>query len=211
MAYYSRFEKSNKKVENFFRVLIIVLCSAFFIYGIVAVVDAFQVRDGFSKINLDYSIGEIVTDSTGAGVVSTDCGTALYSDKAVKCTGFYIRPSFSSRVDYEVHFYTDDNIYVGFVTSADESFAVDVGEMPVLKTYVGDLTSPVRNTLFNDAYNNADVVLDADGNEQVASYIRIVIRAIDADEDIFENVITRIRFGNDLEIKATTRSSGTNA
>lgn len=202
MAYYPRNSSSNKKTENFFRILIIVLCSALFIFGIVAVVDAFQVRDGMSEINLDYNVGEIVTDSTGAGVVSTDCRTALYSTKAVKCTGFYIRPSFNTRVDYEVHFYTDDNIYVGFAKRADESYAVDVGEMPVLKSYVGNIDS--------EDYENAEVKLDDNGNEQVASYIRIVIRAIDADEDIFENLITRIRFDNDLEIKATTRGSGDN-
>ena len=72
--------------------------------------------------------------------------------------------------------------------------------MPVLKEYVGDMDS--------DAYKNAASVLDDDDNEQVATYIRVVIRAIGADEKIFEGVpglATKANFDNSLTVRATNK------
>lgn len=200
--YYPRNSSSNKRTENFFQLLVIVFFTVLVIFGAVSVVNAFKTHDGYSSVNLDYKVGEIVTDSTGTGVVSTNCKTALYSTKAVRCTGYFIETSFDTRVDYEIHYYTDDNLYVGYVSKSDITYHVDVGEMPVLKTYVGNLES--------QNYENAEAKLGDNGNEQVATYIRIVIRAINADDSIFDNWLTRVKFDNSLKIRATTRGSGDN-
>ena len=101
MAYYS---SSNRKLERFFQILVIVVCAALLITGIVAIANAFKTHDGYSDVNLKYKVGEIVSDSTGSGVVSTACKTALYSTDAVRCTGYYLKTSFDTRVDYEIHY-----------------------------------------------------------------------------------------------------------
>lgn len=185
----------NKKTENFFQLLVIGLCAVLVIFGAVSVFNAFTPRDSYEKVNLDYKIGEIVTDSTGAGIFSADCKTALVSEDAVRCTSFTVEAQFDPVVAYEVHFYTDDNVYVGYASKAHTFYHVPAGQMPVLKSYVGDIES--------DEYKNATAVLDADGNEQVATNIRIVIRASSTNEDIFDNVVTKWRVENSVTVKAT--------
>lgn len=199
MAYYS---SSNRKLERFFQILVIVVCAALLIAGIVAIANAFKTHDGYSDVNLKYKVGEIVSDSTGSGVVSTACKTALYSTDAVRCTGYYLKTSFDTRVDYEIHYYTDDNVYIGFVSKSDITYHVDVGDMPVLKSFVGNLEDA--------AYENAEIVKDSAGNDQVATYIRIVMRSMSGDEDIFDNYFTRVKFDNSLELRVTTRGLSDN-
>lgn len=199
MAYYS---SSNRKLERFFQILVIVVCAALLITGIVAIANAFKTHDGYSDVNLKYKVGEIVSDSTGSGVVSAACKTALYSTDAVRCTGYYLKTSFDPRYDFEVHYYTEDNVYIGFVTKSDITYHVDVGDMPVLKSFVGNLEDA--------AYENAEIVNDSDGNKQVATYIRIVIRSMSGDEDIFDNYATRKVFANSLELRVTTRGESDN-
>ena len=198
--YNSRF---NKKTENFFQLLVIGLCAVLVIFGAVSVFNAFTPRDSYEKVHLDYKIGEIVTDSTGAGFFSADCKTALVSDDFVKCTSFTIEADFDPVVAYEVHFYTDDNVYVGYISNAHEFYHIPAGKMPVLKDYVGDMTPTASNVLFNDNYNNAEAVVDADGNEQVATRIRIVIRTASTDVHIFDNIVTKWRIKNSVTVKAT--------
>lgn len=198
--YYSR---SNKKTEQFFQLIVIALCAVLLIFGAVSAVNAFVPSDSYDVVKMDYEIGEIVTNSTGAGISSYECKTALVSNNFVKCTSFTVEAKFDPVVAYEVHFYTDDLQYVGYVSNAHTFYHVPAGEMPVLKSYVGDMSPTQTNKLFNDEYTNADAVLDADGNEQVATKIRIVIRAASTDEHYFKNVFAKMNVANSITVKAT--------
>lgn len=192
--------KYESTLTKFFKVIAVVICVSLFIYGCVCVANLFKPRDAYKEVKMSYSVGEIVSDSTGDGVSTTECKTALFSNNKVTCTGFYITASFKTRFDYEIHFYTKNDVYVGYVQTSDIQYVVDVGDMPVLKSTVGNIDSA--------DYKNAEAVLDKDGNEQVAAYIRIVIRPIEADEDIFTNAAgwsTKNQFAGSLTVKATTK------
>ena len=201
MANYNN--RSNKKTEQFFQLIVIAFCAVLLIFGAVSAVNAFVPSDSYDVVKMDYEIGEIVTNSTGAGIFSDECKTALVSDNFIKCTSFTVEAKFDPVVNYEVHFYTDDNIYVGYVSNAHTFYHVPAGEMPVLKSYVGDMTPTQSNKLFNDEYTDADAVLDADGNEQVATKIRIVIRTASTDEHYFDNVFAKMNVANSITVKAT--------
>ena len=202
------FNKWDSPLTKFFKVLILVLCLSLFVYGCVSVANLFKPHDAYKKVDLSYSVGEIVSDSTGKGVASLECKTALFTNEAVKCTGFYVTANFKTRCDYEIHYYTADNVYIGYVSTSDIQYIVDVGDMPVLKDYVGRMNTPTND--ISDNYKNATAVLDDKGNEQVAAYIRIVIRAIDGDDQIFSGLsgaFTKLNFANSLELCVTTKAA----
>lgn len=194
-----RYSKNDSALANFFQVLVMILCAAIFIFGIASLGSLFEPKCAYEKVDLDFAVGEIVSDSTGSGVVG-NCATALYSKEAVDCTGFMITTDFNTRVDYEVHFYAADKTYIGYVTRSDVQYVVDINKMPVLKDYVGCIDS--------DEYKAASAVLDDDDNAITAASIRIVIRPMGADNDVFSGIpgwVNKRNYTNGIVLKATTK------
>lgn len=192
--------KAKKTLSTILQYVVIFAAVAIFVAGLFAIPQLFQIKDGYETANLNFAQGQIVSDSTGSGVVE-ESGNSLYSKNSLTCTGFIIQTDFNTRVDYEIHYYTADNKYIGYEVISDENYSVDAGKMPVLKDYVGDIGSA--------EYANADPVLSNDGYGSVAHHIRIVIRPLGATEDIFEGIsgfAAKYRFANALTVRYTTKA-----
>ncbi len=192
--------KAKQTLSKILQYVVIFATIAIFVAGLFAIPQLFQIKDGYETAKLDFAQGQIVSDSTGSGVVE-ESGNSLYSKNSLTCTGFVIQADFNTRVDYEIHYYTVDNKYIGYEVVSDENYSVDAGEMPALKKYVGDIDS--------DEYANADPVLSDDGYGSVAHHIRIVIRPLGATDDIFEGIsgwAAKLRFANALTVRYTTKA-----
>ncbi len=191
--------KTKKNLSTVVQVIVTVLLIALIFAGIQAVIGLFEVRDGYYNAKLNFSLGNVVSDSTGKGVIEED-NTMLYSD-ALVCTGFRITPAGNPRYEVTVHFFTEDNRYIGYKSFANHNYELKVGEMPYLKNVIGDIGS--------DDYDSAPYVVE--GGELVqAHHVRIVINPLDNEDDIFTRgwfgfvgMVTRNRFINSLDIEYT--------
>ena len=181
------------------KIIAIVLVIALFVMGIVSVVNIFGKKPAYKEIDLKYDVGGIISDETGEGVVD-DSTNVISSVDAVPCTGFIINADFHTRTDYEIHYYTDDMQYVGYVSTHELQYAVDPGDMPILREVSGNLN--------DDAYKNSAAVKQDDkaGNEQdiPATRIRIVIRPMgETDFTGLTGWFNIQRFSNALVLKTT--------
>lgn len=177
------------------KIIAIVLVAALFIAGIVSVVNIFGKKPAYKTVDLKYDVGGLISDETGNGVVD-DSVNAISSVDAVSCTGFIINADFHTRTDYEIHYYTEDLQYVGYVTCHDLQYAVDPGQMPVLCENVGNLS--------DKDFDAGDPILDKDGKEIPATCIRIVIRPMgETDFTGFTGWFNKLRFSSALTLKVT--------
>lgn len=188
------------------KVIAILLILALFVTGIISVVNIFGKKPAYKTIDLKYDVGGIISDETGEGVVD-DSTNVISSIDAVTCTGFVIDADFHTRTDYEIHYYTDDMQYVGYVSTHELQYAVDPGDMPILREVSGNLN--------DDAVKNSAAVTEYDkaGNAVniPATRIRIVIRPMG--ETDFTGIAGWFyiqRFSNALVLK-TTQSAASSA
>ena len=203
-------KKSDNRVSVFFQYMVIFICVGLFIFGLFSFGGLFQEKDAYETVRLDYGLAHIVADSTGKGVWETS-NKALCSKNPVSCTGFIIQTKFETRVDYEIHFFTADDKYIGYKRVSDEGYSVDVGDMPLLKDLSGS-TDKSRYDLDSDLYKNADTVLDENGKVIVADYIHIVIKPQGATDNMFtsgllglQGAIQKGVFANGLTLRITQK------
>ena len=192
--------KNKQTLSNIIQYVVIIATIAIFIVGLCAIPQLFEIKDGYDTAKFTYAQGQIVSDSTGSGVVE-ESNNSLYSKESLTCTGFVIKTDFNTRVDYEIHYYTADNKYIGYEVVTDENYSVDVGHMPYLKSYVGDIDS--------EGYDDAAFVLDDNDHQCVATQIRSVIRPLGATDDIFSGIsgwAAKLRFANALTVRYTVKA-----
>lgn len=95
---------------------------------------------GYNKVNVTYEVGSI--DETGV-FAEDEC--ALYSKKLIECTGFKLTADFDSNIEYEVHYYDEDDKWISSVKSSDLQLEVAVGDMPEGATGIRIVIRPLED------------------------------------------------------------------
>ncbi len=208
--------KTKRNLETVIQVIIIVAIVALLVAGISSVYSAFtDPRTARSVAELEWLEGKIVCDSTGIGVPAPS-KVSLYSSD-VTCTDFYVGIDFDTQYDYEVHYFAEDNTYVGFQHSKDKGLSVD--EMPYLKDFSKASSCSIDCTCkcsetgcdpYNfdcDHYKAIETYVTGDDGAKIrATQIRLVITPKEAQDNIWEGFfgwINRIRYQNAITLEVS--------
>lgn len=198
--------KTKRFLKSVANVLIILAISALLYAGIDAVATFYDPYDGYDVTKVSFQLGNIDTvDGVPGRFIGDDA--CLLSDK-IYCTGIRIENETSLFYSYKVHFYAEDNTYIGYkLVEYNKNCDIPSGSMPVLKNYVGDIDST--------EYKNAKA-LDLDGNEVAAdavvspAYVVIVIDPVNNENDIFTKgmfgfagAVAKARFADSMTIHTT--------
>lgn len=172
--------KQQSGFSRFIEIAVIVLVIVTFIAGVFAVANVFTPRTGETEVHPSYIAGSIgrLRDEDG---ILLDNDRAIVTKNLIECTGFCVTPQFTSVVNYQVHFYAEDNVYIGYVQQSRDAYSVSAGEsMPCLK--LDEAGNPIYD-IASSAYENAEAAADA----PVAVGIRVVILPNSATAGYFNN------------------------
>lgn len=191
-------------ISRIVKIAIITIIILLLLAGVAFFISLFSMKPAYEDVNLHFAAGGIGDDGSGRlGVVYEDYD-AIYSKNEVKCTGFRIESKFDTAVDYEVHFYTADDIYIGYIVENDLSLDVPPKAMPVLGAESGgelEIDSETGKVL------SGTPVLDEDGEEIPAASIRIVLRPMGSTGDgYFKSVagwLNILRFDSAFTLQVT--------
>lgn len=191
--------------SRFIEIAVIVLVIAVFVAGIFGIATIFTPHTGVTEISPKYIAGAIGKLGAEDGIM-IDNDRAIVTEDLIKCTGFCVTPKFTSVVKYQVHFFAEDNVYVGYVEQSRDGYSVDsaVG-MPCLKLDADG--NPIYD-IASSAYENAEAAEDA----PVAVGFRVVILPSAATEGYFnndwydlQNHVLKSSFAEDMVITITQK------
>lgn len=119
------FNISNKTKNILKKVGAIVLAAALAIGGITLVTSLVErSKEDFKETRLSYDIGGITAD----GSYDKDAKNAIYTNKAIECTGIHLEADFDSDITFEVHFYDEEGKWLSMQQNDGLKLLVD--EMP---------------------------------------------------------------------------------
>lgn len=191
--------------SRFIEIAVIVLVIAVFVAGVFGIANVFTPRTGVTEVNPSYIAGSIGRLGQEDGIL-LEYDRAIVTKDLIECTGFCVTPQFTSVVKYQVHFYTKDYVYIGYVEQSKEAYSITAGDgLPCLKLDADG--NPIYD-IDSSAYKNAEAAEDA----PVADGFRVVILPNAATPGYFnndwydlQNHVLKSSFAEDMVITITQK------